>query len=113
MAETRKVIITCAVTGSIHTPTMTPYLPITPDEIAAGAVGAAGAVSTWRARSVRDNARVDPWIEQHASAIGARAERELEALLGGARTQQCGDLRNRGGQGEGDGFGLEFSAFDF
>ena len=29
----RKVIITCAVTGSVHTPTMTPYLPITPDEI--------------------------------------------------------------------------------
>ena len=29
-----KVVITCAVTGSIHTPTMSPYLPITPDEIA-------------------------------------------------------------------------------
>ena len=43
MAETRKVIITCAVTGSIHTPTMTPYLPVTPDEIAEGAVGAAQA----------------------------------------------------------------------
>ena len=43
MAEARKVIITCAVTGSIHTPTMTPYLPITPAEIADGAVGAAEA----------------------------------------------------------------------
>ena len=43
MAEARKVIITCAVTGSIHTPTMTPYLPITPDEIAEGAIGAAEA----------------------------------------------------------------------
>jgi uncharacterized protein (DUF849 family) len=43
MAETRKVIITCAVTGSIHTPTMTPYLPITPDEVATGAIGAAEA----------------------------------------------------------------------
>jgi uncharacterized protein (DUF849 family) len=38
--EKRKVIITCAVTGSIHTPTMTPYLPITPNEIAEGAIGA-------------------------------------------------------------------------
>src|SRR3989442_4790997 len=38
-----KVIITCAVTGSIHTPTMSPYLPITPDEIAAAAIGAANA----------------------------------------------------------------------
>ncbi|HEX9462308.1 MAG TPA: 3-keto-5-aminohexanoate cleavage protein [Alphaproteobacteria bacterium] len=40
MAASRKVIITCAVTGSIHTPTMTPYLPITPNEIAEGAIGA-------------------------------------------------------------------------
>lgn len=38
-----KVIITCAVTGAIHTPTMTPYLPITPDEIAADAIAAAEA----------------------------------------------------------------------
>jgi uncharacterized protein (DUF849 family) len=30
----RKVIITCAVTGSVHTPSMTPHLPITPDDIA-------------------------------------------------------------------------------
>ena len=27
-----KVIITCAVTGSIHTPSMSPHLPVTPDE---------------------------------------------------------------------------------
>ena len=39
----RKVIITCAVTGSIHTPTMTPYLPITPDEIARASIEAAEA----------------------------------------------------------------------
>ena len=39
----RKVIITCAVTGSIHTPSMSPHLPITPHEIASAAVGAAEA----------------------------------------------------------------------
>ena len=39
----RKVIITCAVTGSVHTPTMTPYLPITPDEIARESIAAAEA----------------------------------------------------------------------
>jgi uncharacterized protein (DUF849 family) len=39
-AANRKVIITCAVTGSIHTPSMTPYLPITPNEVAEGAIGA-------------------------------------------------------------------------
>ena len=40
---TGKVIITCAVTGSIHTPTMSPFLPITPEEIAAQAIEAAAA----------------------------------------------------------------------
>lgn len=39
----RKVIITCAVTGAIHTPSMSPYLPVTPEEITAAAVGAAEA----------------------------------------------------------------------
>ena len=43
MAEKRKVIITCAVTGSVHTPTMTPYLPITPDQIARESIAAAEA----------------------------------------------------------------------
>jgi uncharacterized protein (DUF849 family) len=43
MARDRKVIITCAVTGSIHTPTMSPYIPITPDEVAQGAIAAAEA----------------------------------------------------------------------
>ncbi len=43
MTATPKVIITCAVTGSIHTPTMSPYLPITPNEIVEAAVGAAEA----------------------------------------------------------------------
>src|SRR4051794_12772600 len=38
-----KVIITCAITGGIHTPTMSPYLPVTPDEIAASAIEAAEA----------------------------------------------------------------------
>ncbi|UJQ94854.1 3-keto-5-aminohexanoate cleavage protein [Mariluticola halotolerans] len=39
----KKVIITCAITGGIHTPSMSPYLPITPDEIAASAIEAADA----------------------------------------------------------------------
>jgi uncharacterized protein (DUF849 family) len=43
MAKADKVIITCAVTGSIHTPTMSPHLPITPDQIAAESVAAAEA----------------------------------------------------------------------
>ncbi|HEV7260405.1 MAG TPA: 3-keto-5-aminohexanoate cleavage protein [Bosea sp. (in: a-proteobacteria)] len=43
MAKNRKVIITCAVTGAIHTPSMSPHLPVTPDEIIDAAVGAAEA----------------------------------------------------------------------
>jgi uncharacterized protein (DUF849 family) len=39
----KKVIITCAVTGAIHTPSMSPYLPVTPDEIFKAALGAAEA----------------------------------------------------------------------
>ena len=38
-----KVIITCAVTGSIHTPSMSPHLPVTPAEVARAAIGAAQA----------------------------------------------------------------------
>lgn len=39
----RKVIITCAVTGAIHTPSMSPHLPVTPEEIAEASIAAAEA----------------------------------------------------------------------
>jgi uncharacterized protein (DUF849 family) len=39
----RKVVITCAVTGAIHTPSMSPHIPITPEQIIADALGAAEA----------------------------------------------------------------------
>jgi len=41
--QSNKVIITCAITGSIHTPTMSDALPVTPDEIATQAIDAAKA----------------------------------------------------------------------
>jgi uncharacterized protein (DUF849 family) len=43
MSTDDKVIITCAVTGAIHTLSMSPHLPVTPDEIAEAAIGAAEA----------------------------------------------------------------------
>jgi uncharacterized protein (DUF849 family) len=43
MGHEGKVIITCAVTGSIHTPSMSAHLPVTAEEIAAAAIGAAEA----------------------------------------------------------------------
>jgi uncharacterized protein (DUF849 family) len=52
-----KIVITCAVTGSIHTPTMSEALPITPDQIATQAIGAAeagAAILHLHARDPRD-----------------------------------------------------------
>jgi 3,5-dioxohexanoate:acetyl-CoA acetone transferase len=43
LADDGTIIITCAVTGAIHTPTMSPYLPITPDQITKEALAAAEA----------------------------------------------------------------------
>jgi uncharacterized protein (DUF849 family) len=57
MAKPRKVIITCAITGSIHTPSMSPHLPVTPQQIADAALGAAeagAAVVHLHARNPRD-----------------------------------------------------------
>jgi uncharacterized protein (DUF849 family) len=52
-----KVIISCALTGSMHTPTMSPYLPITPEEIAKEGIAAAragAAILHLHARDPRD-----------------------------------------------------------
>ena len=57
MIKGGKVIITCAVTGSVHTPSMSQYLPITPDEITEQAVAAAdagAAILHLHARDPRD-----------------------------------------------------------
>ena len=43
MAKTQKIIISCAITVAIHTPSMSPYLPVTPDQIAEASIGAAKA----------------------------------------------------------------------
>src|ERR1700724_1654841 len=43
MAKTHKTIIACAITGAIHTPSMSPYLPVTPEQIAEASIGAAKA----------------------------------------------------------------------
>ena len=44
-----KVIISCAVTGAIHTPSMSPHLPVTPEEIISDSLAAAeaGAGGVW------------------------------------------------------------------
>lgn len=57
MSKKQPVIITCAVTGGIHTPTMSPYLPITPAQIiddALGAVEAGASILHLHARDPED-----------------------------------------------------------
>ena len=56
-AKSGKVIISCAITGSIHTPTMSDALPITPDEIATQAIEAAA--PPWSAACMTDHGPSD------------------------------------------------------
>ena len=75
MATSRKIIITCAVTGSIHTPTMSPHLPITPDQIAEAAVGAAtagAAIVHLHARAPHDGRPVQDRISSGNSCRASR-----------------------------------------
>jgi uncharacterized protein (DUF849 family) len=91
MAQARKVIITCAVTGSIHTPSMSPHLPVTPQQIADEAVAAAEA----GAAIVHLHARnpVDGRPDQSPEAfrrfvvdIKARSDAVINLTTGGAPT---------------------------
>ena len=87
----RKVIVTCAVTGSIHTPSMSPHLPVTPREIADAAVGAAeagAAIVHLHARDPVDGRPTqDPALfRQFAPEIRRRSEVVLNFTTGGAAT---------------------------
>ena len=91
MAARRKVIITCAVTGSIHTPSMSPYLPVTPQEIAEAAVGAAeagAAIVHLHARDPVDGSPTqDPkYFREFAPQIKRRSNVVLNFTTGGAAT---------------------------
>ena len=86
-----KVIITCAVTGSIHTPTMSPYLPVTPDEIAEAAIGAAkagAAIVHLHARNPQDGSPTqDPEVfKQFLPKIKAACDVVINLTTGGAPT---------------------------
>jgi uncharacterized protein (DUF849 family) len=91
MAVGQKVIITCAVTGSIHTPTMSPHLPISPAEIADAAIGAAqagAAIVHLHARDPRDG-RPDQSPEAFAPFLAVIKQRSgvvVNITTGGAPT---------------------------
>jgi len=86
-----KVIITCAVTGAIHTPTMSPHLPVTPDEIAQAALGAAqagAAIVHLHARNPEDGSPTqDPEVfRQFLPKISAASDVVINLTTGGAPT---------------------------
>jgi uncharacterized protein (DUF849 family) len=91
MAAGHKVIITCAVTGSIHTPTMSPHLPISPTEIADAAIGAAeagAAIVHLHARDPKDG-RPDQSPEAFAPFLRVIKQRSgvvVNITTGGAPT---------------------------
>ena len=85
----RSVIITCAVTGSLHTPSMSPYLPITPDEIAQESLAAAQAGAAILHLHARDpqtgRPTADPKIfEQFLPMIKAGTDAIINLTTGGA-----------------------------
>lgn len=77
-----KVIITCAVTGAIHTPSMSPYLPVTPEEIIADSLAAAeagAAILHLHARNPLDG-RPDQSPEGFAPFL-SRIKQNTEAVI--------------------------------
>jgi uncharacterized protein (DUF849 family) len=118
MRERRKVIVTCAVTGAIHTPSMSPHLPVTPEEIIDAALGAAEAGAAIIHLHARDPetgkpdqtpegfARFLPRIKQQTNAVlnlttggaldaggGARAPRRPVQAGGGLPQHGLDELR--------------------
>jgi uncharacterized protein (DUF849 family) len=91
MADAKKVIISCAVTGAIHTPSMSPHLPVTADAIVESAVGAAeagAAIVHLHARHPETGAP-DQSPEGFAAflpRIKARTDAVLNITTGGAPT---------------------------
>jgi len=86
----RKVIITCAVTGSIHTPSMSPHLPVTPEEIAEQALGAAeagAAILHLHARNPQDGSPTpDPEVFlQFLPAIHQQSDAVINITTGGGQ----------------------------
>jgi uncharacterized protein (DUF849 family) len=91
-----KVIITCAVTGAIHTPTMSPHLPITPDEITDQAVAAAdagAAIIHLHARDPKDGRPTpDPKVfMQFLPRIRERTDAVVNITTGGSLTMSLED----------------------
>ena len=89
--KNKKVIITCAITGAVHTPSMSPYLPKTPDEIAQAAIDAskAGASVVHLHARDPDNGKPsqDPELfRQFLPRIASECDAIINITSGGAPT---------------------------
>ncbi|MEO9777927.1 MAG: 3-keto-5-aminohexanoate cleavage protein [Sedimentitalea sp.] len=91
-----KIIITCAVTGSIHTPSMSPHLPITPEQITEQSIGAAEAGAAILHLHARDPDDGRPSAKpEHFNAFLPQIKQRCNAVLnittGGSATMTLED----------------------
>ena len=96
MAKRQKTIITCAVTGAIHTPTMSDHLPVTADDIATQAIAAAEAGASILHLHTRDPDDGRPSVEpEHYAPILGRVKQSTNAVInvttGGAPTMRIAE----------------------
>jgi uncharacterized protein (DUF849 family) len=93
MRSLDNVIVSCAITGAIHTPTMSPNLPVTPEEIAEEAIAAADAGASIVHIHVRDPETGEPTGDLSLfRAVAERVNDACDAIVqpttGGAPTQE-------------------------
>lgn len=123
MKGSSSVIVSCAITGSIHTPTMSPYLPVNAEQIAAQSIDAAkagAAIIHLHARKEEDG-RPSQSPEDYMRflpRISAECDAVLNITTGGGFVATA-DLKRKGGRSEAnyaariancsarDGFGLK------
>lgn len=91
MRDFDKAIVTCAVTGAIHVPTMSPHLPVTPDEIADAAIEAAEAGASIVHIHVRDPETGEPvqdvdLFREVVGKIKSNCDAVIQPTTGGAPT---------------------------
>lgn len=96
MSKTNGVIITCAVTGSIHTPSMSPHLPVTAEQIAQAALGAAQAGAAIVHLHARNPATGEPdqnpeLFRPFLQAIRQQSDVVLNLTTGGSQTMSIAD----------------------
>ena len=91
-----KIIITCAITGSIHTPSMSPHLPVTAEQIIDESIGAAEAGAAILHLHARDPGNGRPSADPaHFMAFLPRIKQRCDAVLnistGGSATMTLDD----------------------